>query len=91
MIRIIIVGVFMFGSFITSQAQNTDKVERDISTSIFTTVSSKKNVNSDKQMPADRSTITTVTRPSSGKQNDAIVPRKQTVKVSPKNIENTTK
>ncbi len=90
--KIVIAGVFVLGSFITSQAQNADKVTREASVKTTTTVSSTKNdVNPDKQMPADRSTIATDINSAANKQNNAIAPRKGTVKVSPKNIENSSK
>lgn len=89
--KVLITGVLVVGCFIAGYSQNAEKVTRDASSMTITTFSSDKKVNPDKQMPADRSMISSGKTTTSVSTNDAVVPRNKKAEVSPRKIEGDTK
>jgi len=89
--KLIITGLFSFACFVAGYSQSTEKATVNSSATTITTRSSVKNVNANKQMLADRSTITATTKPSSAAYNTAVLPRQKGVKVASAKIETGTK
>ncbi len=89
--KLFISAVFTLGCFTASYSQNSEKVTRGGSSMTITTFSSEKKVNPDKQMPADRSMISSGKTTTALTTNNAVVPRNKKVDVSPRKIEVDTK